>query len=277
MSVATIPVTFRARYPRVTESDLVDPRVARAAWDAYRIHHGYAAGAPLLTPPSANLKLGKGNVPTYGWTMSPARTSGVNLCRASTRECRDLCLATAGNGRYDSTAAARILRARFWLEHPAECVSLLRDELLRARARHRDAWRVGIRWNVLSDIPWEICAPVLVEPIGRIRAYDYTKDWARVGTDRYTLTYSRSEITPDADVITAVESGRNVAVAFSTARTRALPRTYLGLPVIDGDTSDYRPGDRAGVIVGLRAKGRARMARFRGGFVVDANGPECAS
>jgi hypothetical protein len=39
---------------------------------------------------------------------------------------------------------------------------------------------------------------------------------------------------------------------------------------VDGDVTDWRVGDPDGVIVGLRAKGRARDRRHLGGFVVDA-------
>jgi hypothetical protein len=38
-----------------------------------------------------------------------------------------------------------------------------------------------------------------------------------------------------------------------------LPSTWLGFPVIDGDRHDARFLDPAGVIVGLRAKGLARV------------------
>jgi hypothetical protein len=47
-----------------------------------------------------------------------------------------------------------------------------------------------------------------------------------------------------------------------------LPETYLGRPVIDGDEHDLRFLDPSGVVVGLRAKGKAR--KQRGGFVVAA-------
>jgi hypothetical protein len=110
----------------------------------------------------------------------------------------------------------------------------------------------------------------MVAPTPRVRAYDYTKLWDRTGTDRYRLTYSRSERTEDAAVVAACEDGRNVAVVFSTSRARPLPDRWLGVPVVDGDVTDWRVGDPDGVIVGLRAKGRARDRRHLGGFVVDA-------
>jgi hypothetical protein len=47
----------------------------------------------------------------------------------------------------------------------------------------------------------------------------------------------------------------------------ALPATFLGLPVINGDESDIRPYDPRGVVVGLKAKGSAK--HDTSGFVVD--------
>jgi hypothetical protein len=54
-----------------------------------------------------------------------------------------------------------------------------------------------------------------------------------------------------------------VAVVFDK-----LPETYLGKPVIDGDVSDLRFLDPKGVIVGLKAKGKAK--KDSSGFVVKA-------
>jgi len=55
---------------------------------------------------------------------------------------------------------------------------------------------------------------------------------------------------------------RNIAVAFAGP----MPATYLGRPVVNGDETDLRFLDVSGVVVGLKAKGRAR--RDVSGFVV---------
>jgi hypothetical protein len=65
------------------------------------------------------------------------------------------------------------------------------------------------------------------------------------------------------DVQKAVKQGMNVATVFR----KVLPDTYLDRPVFNGDDSDLRFLDPAGVIVGLKAKGRAR--KDTSGFVVD--------
>jgi len=62
-------------------------------------------------------------------------------------------------------------------------------------------------------------------------------------------------------------------VVFSTTRGAPLPIEFLGVPVIDSDAHDLRYLDPIGVIVGLRAKGRAARRTRRGtpsAFVVRA-------
>lgn len=49
-----------------------------------------------------------------------------------------------------------------------------------------------------------------------------------------------------------------MAVVFSTRKGEPLPETWHGFRVIDGDESDLRFTDPAGVVVGLRAKGDAK-------------------
>ncbi len=59
-----------------------------------------------------------------------------------------------------------------------------------------------------------------------------------------------------------LSNGINVAVVFKDK----LPAEFLGFPVIDGDISDTRFLDSQGVIVGLKAKGKAKQDTS--GFVV---------
>jgi hypothetical protein len=77
----------------------------------------------------------------------------------------------------------------------------------------------------------------------------------------YHLTFSRKE-NNQAMVELIAKMGGNVAVVFADK----LPATYLGKPVIDGDETDLRFLDGKGVIVGLKAKGKAK--KDESGFVV---------
>jgi hypothetical protein len=74
------------------------------------------------------------------------------------------------------------------------------------------------------------------------------------------LTFSKADGN-DMDVRIAISNGMNVAVVF-----KQVPDTYLGRPVINGDETDLRFLDPKGVIVGLKAKGKAKKDTT--GFVV---------
>jgi hypothetical protein len=74
------------------------------------------------------------------------------------------------------------------------------------------------------------------------------------------LTFSAADGN-DRDVEKAIAQGMNVAVVFDR-----LPNSYKDRRVVDGDLSDLRFLDPDGVIVGLKAKGRAR--RDQSGFVI---------
>jgi hypothetical protein len=81
----------------------------------------------------------------------------------------------------------------------------------------------------------------------------------------YHLTFSYSENNA-VDCLECLEHGINVAMVFDTKRGQPLPKTWCNYKVIDGDLSDLRFKDPKGVIVGLRAKGRAKKDCT--GFVV---------
>ena len=95
-----------------------------------------------------------------------------------------------------------------------------------------------------------------------IQFYDYTK-WdpsMRKPKDNYHLTYSRKEDDQESTVQRILDDGYNVAVVFDK-----LPERFLGHPVLDGDKTDLRFLDGAGVI-GLVAKGEAK--KDTSGFVI---------
>ncbi|MCH8014657.1 MAG: hypothetical protein IH823_07785 [Candidatus Dadabacteria bacterium] len=63
----------------------------------------------------------------------------------------------------------------------------------------------------------------------------------------------------------------NFAVVFDTKKGKALPQTWQGINVFDGDLDDLRFLDPSNVIVGLRAKGKAKKETATAtGFVIAA-------
>jgi hypothetical protein len=153
-------------------------------------------------------------------------------------------------------------RTAFLLARPYECGLIIGAELRGAIKRHG---RINLRLNVTSDIRWELFAGDMIDALtaAGVNLYDYTawrpKD--RAPSDAYRLTYSAKEPahtgSADADLQEILSAGGTVAMPFDTPRGKPLPESWHGYRVIDGDESDERRLDPAGVIVGLRAKGHA--------------------
>ncbi len=210
--------------------------------------------------------------------MTPARAPGIdgaNLCKYSTAGCRAGCLFTAGRGAFNNVAAGRARKRALFLADPAAFVGRLVEEIgaLERRAR-RAGLRAVVRLNGTTDISWEETAPALFQRFPRVQFYDYTKDprravrdWPGTRAPNYDLTYSHAEGRETATASVLAAGGR-VAVVFSTRRGAALPKTWKGYRVKDGDRHDLRFLEGPGV-VGLRAKGKAR--RDKSGFVVDVS------
>ncbi|HXU04984.1 MAG TPA: hypothetical protein VN903_28685, partial [Polyangia bacterium] len=140
----------------------------------------------------------------------------------------------------------------------------------------------AVRCNGASDWTWHKMTGrdgrTLMERFPAVTFYDYTKNphTMRAFADgklpaNYHVTFSRSERN-EAECLEALSRGVNVAVVFDVKRGHALPETYYGRPVLDGDISDLRfrdPRDAQGYVIGLRAKGTARRPEaVASGFVV---------
>lgn len=210
--------------------------------------------------------------------LAPADVAGVgNMCARSTAGCRAMCLNTAGRGGIFKAGAttnavqeARKRRTRQYMADPEHFACELACDIIHLRDK---AKRMGltlvVRVNGTSDQPRLARRMALAFP--DVQFYDYTKipnAWTRT-MPNYHLTFSRSE-SNGVEVFNALAEGMNVAVVFSTKRGAALPARWGGYNVVDGDKTDLRFLDPRGVVVGLRAKGRAR--RDTSGFVVRVGG-----
>jgi hypothetical protein len=82
----------------------------------------------------------------------------------------------------------------------------------------------------------------------------------------YHLTYSRSEVSNVIELVALLQSQVNVAIVFADA----LPFSWQGFQVIDGDSDDLRFLDKRGVVVGLKAKGKGKVDHT--GFVLQPEG-----
>jgi hypothetical protein len=238
---------------------------------------------PLLTI-DGNAKVMKGDKFGY-WTailhLAPADMAGtgVNLCPASTAGCRAGCLTTAGRGGMLSKVTgtntiqeARKRKSRQFVDDKESFVKSLMVEVGKFVTRAAGKGVVPcVRLNGTSDIVWErilVDGKSIMEHFPNVIFYDYSKMVRRDLPANYSLTFSLAE-NNEVKACSALASGMNVAVVFSTKKRDALPSTYvLGgkeFTVINGDETDLRFLDPKGVIVGLKAKGRAR--KDESGFV----------
>ncbi len=209
-------------------------------------------------------------------------TPGV-FCPAATDGCLRGCLGhTSGTMQLPSSTLARDRRAALYLEDQDLFLTMLQVELHQL-ARFAE-WRELIpaaRLNGTGDIPWERLHPELLAKFENVQFFDYTKltrrmrDYLQGSTgnrewpQNYHLTFSADEKNRDeAERLLAL--GANVAVVFWPE----LPQRWWGYAVIDGEQHDARFLDPDGVVVGLKAKGIARVDLS--GFVVRTC-PRCQS
>ena len=245
-----------------------------------------------------NPKTAKGEARSYLTSilhLAPARLSGYQVCPGASRACEAGCLNTAGRGGMFAQAgygpmtggemleairagrlmnpiqAARIRKTRQFFEARSTFLAQLVKDIDGAiRKATREGLTPVFRLNGTSDIRWETIRDAegrtIFERFPGVQFYDYTKLTNRRDLpSNYHLTFSRSEEHSDEMLQDILRQGINVAVVF---RTNQLPETYLGHRVVNGDETDLRFLEgSAGVVVGLKAKGKAR--RDQSGFVVE--------
>lgn len=264
---------------------------ARAVWATMREAVGYRkAPAALLTTGAAQSKLGKNTLPSYGLMLTPERgmmrpdladvrrvfglAGPVNLCPRASKGCAAACLSRSGQSGMPQQQRAQAVRTAFMLAFP-EAFGLILGAEIRAAVRSKGS--INLRLNTTSDIRWELVAPVAMAGFAHagVKLYDYTawKPADRKAYPWYSLTFSAKETahTSDEYLTGILERGGNVAMPFTTRKGEALPQTWQGFAVIDGDESDERYNDPQGVVVGLRAKGHEWKRDNSAGFIRQAN------
>lgn len=225
---------------------------------------------------TANPKIQKGTERGYLsfiLHLAPADVSGREVCPKRTAGCTAACLNTAGRGgmfkRGETTNViqqARIRKTRYFFEARDYFMMDLYDDIKRAiRYAERQGLKPVFRLNGTSDLAWEkytINENNLFELFPNVQFYDYTKVLGRKTSKykNYHLTFSAADGN-DADVSRAMEQGMNVAVVFDE-----IPQTYKGKTVFNADDTDLRFLDPKGVVLGLKAKGRAKKDYT--GFVI---------
>ena len=206
--------------------------------------------------------------------LAPSTLSGKNTCPKATEGCKAACLNTAGLGgifkKGETTNViqeSRIRKTKMFFENRDQFIKdLVADINLGIKQAEKKGMIPCFRLNGTSDISWEKYevsnGKNIFQMFPEVQFYDYTKINNRKVSHikNYHLTFSKADGN-DMDVRLAASNGLNVAAVF-----RSIPETYLGRPVINGDETDLRFLDPKGVIVGLKAKGKARKDTT--GFVI---------
>ena len=212
---------------------------------------------------------------TYILHLAPANLSGYETCPKRTAGCTASCLNTAGRGgmfkKGETTNVIQQARIRktamFFEERKGFMEWLVKDIELAIKQSARLGLTPVFRLNGTSDLSFEKYEVVrdgvtyknIFSAFPDVQFYDYTKILGRkvANIDNYHLTFSAADGN-DADVLSAIAQGYNVATVFGLKKTQPMPDNYQGRPVFNGDDSDLRFLDPKGVIVGLYAKGKAK-------------------
>jgi len=207
--------------------------------------------------------------------LAPADVSGYNTCPKATAGCKAACLNTAGRGGMFKRGAttnmiqeARKRKTRLFFEDRETFMEYLEQDINKAiRYAARQGLTPVFRLNGTSDISWEKYKlkgsdKNVFEMFDYVQFYDYTKVPKRKvdAYKNYHLTFSQADGN-GADADWAISKNMNVTVVFDK-----IPETYKGKPVFNADDTDLRFLDPKGVVLGLKAKGRAKKDRT--GFVV---------
>ena len=230
--------------------------------------------------------------------------SAETLCpMAELARCKIPCLLTAGRGGMAAGNAtfttpsgtvlpdnavqhARLRRTEFFLTDQQGFMEQLVAEI---HAFTKRAERAGltptVRLNGTSDIRWEDvrfnwagagwvrsgAAYTIFEMFPDVQFYDYTKipnRYRALRVPNYNLTFSYSHVPEFASIVVKALATYGTKVNFATVFKGEMPKMFLGREVVNGDETDLRFRDKRGVVVGLKAKGRAR--KDTSGFVVAA-------
>ena len=200
--------------------------------------------------------------------LAPADLSGKEVCPKRTAGCTAACLNTAGRGgmfkKGETTNViqqARIRKTKLFFENREQFLADLEADIrLGIKQAEKKNMIPCFRLNGTSDLAWEKYG--IIEKFPEVQFYDYTKVRNRKVSHlkNYHLTFSKADGN-DMDVRLVASAGMNVAAVF-----KEIPATYIGRPVINGDETDLRFLDPKGVIVGLKAKGKAKKDTT--GFVI---------
>jgi hypothetical protein len=201
--------------------------------------------------------------------LAPSTLSGHNTCPKATKGCIAACLNTAGRGgmfkRGETTNVIQKARIRktnyFYNDRAGFMLDLMQDIKKGIRLANKLGLEPVFRLNGTSDLSWEKYEMTegknVFDVFAGIQFYDYTKVLGRKvkHIENYHLTFSKADGN-DSDVAEALMQGMSVVAVYD--------KIPAGVP--SADETDLRFLDPKGIMLGLKAKGRAK--KDYSGFVI---------
>jgi hypothetical protein len=222
----------------------------------------YLGGVNISAKIEKNKKI---NVKTYVIYLAPANLSGYNTCSHSTPECRMGCLNTSGRAGMEELCGKTMIvdcrnkKSALLFEQTNFFMQWLIAEIeAHKNLAIQKGFAYSIRLNGTSDIDWaniRVNGKNIFELFPNDVFYDYTKNPNKFKNipANYHLTMSYTGRNWQVCEM-LLQQDFNVAVVFDVKKGKALPQTFNGYKVVDGDVTDVRFADPKGVIVGLRWK-----------------------
>jgi hypothetical protein len=222
---------------------------------------------------TANPKIQKGTKMGYLsfiLHLAPATLSGKETCPKRTAGCTAACLNTAGRGgmfkKGENTNMIQKARIRkteyFFNDRDAFMMDLYKDIQKAIKFAEKQDLIPVFRLNGTSDLSWEKYTVGstdmnLFQLFPNVQFYDYTKVLGRKVSQyfNYHLTFSKADGN-DSDVAEALMQGMSVVAVYD--------KIPAGVP--SADETDLRFLDPKGIMLGLKAKGRAK--KDYSGFVI---------
>jgi hypothetical protein len=221
---------------------------------------------------TANPKIQKGTKMGYLsfiLHLAPADLSGREVCPKRTKGCTAACLNLAGRGgmfkKGETTNViqkARIRKTQYFFNNRQDfMLDLVADIRKAIKFAERKGLTPVFRLNGTSDLSWEkydaIPGQNIFEMFPNVQFYDYTKVLGRKVAQypNYHLTFSKADGN-DADVAEALLQGMSVVAVYN--------KIPAGVP--SADETDLRFLDPKGIMLGLKAKGKAK--KDYSGFVI---------
>ena len=199
---------------------------------------------------------------------------GTLCANAKIAGCASACLYSAGRGSFSNVQQSRINKSISLITNEENFLIALYksiESLVNKASKKRMI--PAIRLNGTSDVDYtgkvftvDGKTANIFDHFKGVQFYDYTKNMHMLkrAKKNYTLTasYSAASTRYSRDVLDAIKSHK---VGASVVFRGAIPNTFEGLPVINGDDTDLRFLDAKkhnlegkAFIVGLYAKGKAK-------------------